>query len=104
MSRRSSDAQLRWSEARCAALSQQEAAWTARHELQPSWPALCARRSCPQTASFKFVMDPHKATYVAKDTKSGLVIMRHQESERLRELCEWIRWGVIDGRVPSAND
>ena len=48
--------------------------------------------------------DPHKATYVAKDTKAGLVIMRHQESERLRELCEWIGWGVIDGRVPSAND
>src|SRR5207247_5861063 len=36
--------------------------------------------------------DPHKATYVAKDIKSGLLVMRHQESERLRELCDWIRW------------
>ena len=45
--------------------------------------------------------DRNEATYAAKDTKSGMVVMRNQDHQRLRELCEWIGWGVRDGKVPS---
>ena len=45
-----------------------------------------------------------EAGYAAKDIKSGLVVMRHQDIERLRELCRWIGWHVVDGRAPSAGD
>jgi hypothetical protein len=37
-----------------------------------------------------------EATHVAKDTKSGLVVMRNQDRERLRELCNWIGWRVVN--------
>ena len=46
----------------------------------------------------------HEAQYAAKDTKSGMVVMRNQDRERLRELCEWMGWRVVDGRVLDAND
>ena len=42
--------------------------------------------------------DPgHEAAYAAIDVKSGLVVMRHRDSEHLRMLCEWIGWYVVDG-------
>jgi hypothetical protein len=48
--------------------------------------------------------DPRDETaFAAKDTVSGLVVMRHQDIERLRELCHWIGWHVVDGRVSSAD-
>jgi hypothetical protein len=34
--------------------------------------------------------------HVAKDTNSGLVVMRNQDRERLRELCNWIGWRVVN--------
>ena len=37
-----------------------------------------------------------EATHVATDTKSGLVVMRNQDRERLRELCNWIGWRVAN--------
>jgi hypothetical protein len=37
-----------------------------------------------------------EAMHVAKDTKSGLVVMRNQDRERLRELCNWIGWRVVN--------
>jgi hypothetical protein len=37
-----------------------------------------------------------EATHVAKDAKSGLVVMRNQDRERLRELCNWIGWRVVN--------
>jgi hypothetical protein len=48
--------------------------------------------------------DTDEATYAAKDTKSGLVVMRNQDRERLRELCNWIGWRVMGSRVPSSAD
>jgi hypothetical protein len=46
--------------------------------------------------------DPsHQAPYVATDTKSGLMVMRHRDSARLRELCEWLGWQVVGGIVPD---
>jgi hypothetical protein len=46
--------------------------------------------------------DPSRqADYVATDTKTGLTVMRHQDVARLRELCEWMGWQVVDGRLPE---
>jgi hypothetical protein len=51
----------------------------------------------------QIVHDPHETTYVARDTKSGLVVMRNKDRERLRELCDWIGWGV-DSTEAGAHD
>ena len=48
--------------------------------------------------------DADQAAYAAKDTTSGLVVMRNQDRERLLELCNWIGWRVVDSRVPSSAD
>jgi hypothetical protein len=48
--------------------------------------------------------DPQKAKYVAKDTKSGLSVLRHQDSARLRAMCDRMGWQVVDGAVTSAGD
>jgi hypothetical protein len=49
--------------------------------------------------------DPrHQAAYAATDIKSGLVVMRHQDGARLRALCDWIGWYVVDDAVPSAEE
>ena len=42
--------------------------------------------------------------YVANDTKSGMVVLRYQDSERLREMCEWMGWQVTDDPVPSMDE
>jgi hypothetical protein len=48
--------------------------------------------------------DPaHQAPYVATDTKSGLMVMRHKELARLRELCEWLGWLVVESRAPEQS-
>jgi hypothetical protein len=48
--------------------------------------------------------DPQQTAYLARDTKSGLVVMRHEDSKRLQELCDWFGWQVIDGGKPGAGD
>jgi hypothetical protein len=48
--------------------------------------------------------DPQETAYFARDTKSGLVVMRHEDSKRLQELCDWFGWQVIDGGMPGAGD
>jgi hypothetical protein len=41
------------------------------------------------------------AAYAAKDTRSGLVMLRHRDSARLRVMCERLGWHVVeDGTVP----
>ena len=57
-----------------------------------------ARRS-PTGRIVQISHDIGHATYAAKDTKSGLVVMRNQDRERLWELCNWIGWRVVDGRA-----
>jgi hypothetical protein len=48
--------------------------------------------------------DPHfDAAYAAKDTTSGLVVIRHQDSTRLRAMCERLGWRVIEGEASSAD-
>jgi hypothetical protein len=39
--------------------------------------------------------DADQSAYAAKDTTSGLVVMRNQDRERLWELCDWIGWRVV---------
>jgi hypothetical protein len=48
--------------------------------------------------------DPQKAKFVAKDTKSGLSVLRHQDSARLRAMCDRMGWQVVDGVATSADD
>jgi hypothetical protein len=31
-----------------------------------------------------------------------MVVMLHQDRNRLRELCEWVVWRVVDGAASSA--
>jgi hypothetical protein len=50
--------------------------------------------------------DPQKARYVARDTTSGLRILRHQDGARLRAMCDRMGWQVIeDGalKVPAGQ-
>jgi hypothetical protein len=46
----------------------------------------------------------YEGSYAAQDTKSDMVVMLHQDRNRLRELCEWIGWRVVDGAAPSSTD
>ena len=58
----------------------------------------------PTRRNVQIVHDPsNEAAYSAKDTRSGMFVMRHQDRERLRQLCEWIGWCVVDGAVSSAS-
>ena len=41
-------------------------------------------------------IDSKDGTRVAKDTKSGRVVMHNQNRERLWELCNWIGWRVVN--------
>jgi len=45
--------------------------------------------------------DPsYEAAYAAKDLKTGLVVLRHQDSARLRSMCDRLGWQVVeDGSV-----
>ena len=38
--------------------------------------------------------DIERAAYAGKDTRSGQVVMRNQDPDRLWELCNWIGWRV----------
>jgi hypothetical protein len=53
------------------------------------------------------IIVPHpkyESSYAAQDAKSGMVIMLHQDRSRLRELCEWMGWRVVDGAASSSAD
>src|SRR5262245_15599622 len=58
----------------------------------------------PPSRIVQIFHDPHfDAAYAAKDTTSGLVVIRHQDSTRLRAMCERLGWRVIDGEASSAE-
>jgi hypothetical protein len=57
-----------------------------------------ARRS-PSSRVVRIGYDTERAAYAAKDTKSGQVVMRNQDRDRLWELCNWIGWRVDGGRA-----
>jgi hypothetical protein len=39
--------------------------------------------------------DAHKAKYVAKDTRSSLGVLQHQDSARLRAMCDRLGWQIV---------
>jgi len=75
---------------------------------QPATPAKSARpmrMKKPVTDRVvEICHDPHEAIYFAKDTKSGLSVLRHQDSTRLRAMCDRIGWQVIEGGTERAKD
>jgi hypothetical protein len=46
--------------------------------------------------------DPNRAKYIAMDTRSGLGVLRHEDSARLRAMCERMGWQVVDD-APSSG-
>jgi hypothetical protein len=59
---------------------------------------------CARAVLFKSSATCTKPRSLQKDTKSGLVVMRHEDSKRLKALCDWFGWQVIDGGMPGAED
>ena len=59
-----------------------------------------ARRS---GRNVQIVHDPRHAAYSAKDTRTGMIVMRDPDSARLRELCDWIGWHVVEGAAPGVD-
>jgi len=58
----------------------------------------------PPSRIVQIFHDPHfDAAYAAKDATSGLVVIRHQDSTRLRAMCERLGWQVIDGEASSTG-
>jgi hypothetical protein len=41
--------------------------------------------------------DRSRGKFVAKDTRSGLGVLRHEDVARLRAMCERMGWQIIDG-------
>jgi hypothetical protein len=57
----------------------------------------------PIRRNVQIVHNPDREpAYAAKDSKSGMVVMRQQDRERLRSLCEWIGWRVVGGTGSAA--
>jgi hypothetical protein len=46
----------------------------------------------------------YQGSFAAQDTKSDMIIMLHQDQNRLRVLCEWIGWRVVDSATPSSTN
>jgi hypothetical protein len=97
-SRRSSNGQLRWRQGRRALRTDHGARTPAA--LAGS---MRAKRLHPSRI-VQIQRDPQETAFLARDTKSGLVVMRHEDSKRLKELCEWFGWQVLDGGMPGAGD
>ena len=58
--------------------------------------SLLTERSPRSHVAVRIHYDPKKAKYAAKDTGSGLGVLRHQDSARLRAMCDRMGWQVID--------
>jgi hypothetical protein len=75
---------------------------------QPATPAKLARSTRMKKPVTDRVVeichDPDEAIYFAKDTKSGLSVLRHRDSARLRAMCDRIGWQVREGGTQSAKD
>jgi len=48
--------------------------------------------------------DPADLSYVARDTKSGVSVLRHSDQARLRAMCDRIGWQVIEDTAPKNHD
>jgi hypothetical protein len=71
---------------------------------QASAPAPAKPAPRPPGRIVQIFHDPNfDAAYAAKDTTSGLVVIRHQDSTRLRAMCERLGWRVVEGEASSAD-
>jgi hypothetical protein len=66
--------------------------------------AFQAERPSTNPVVVQIFYDPKKGKYVARDTKSGLAVLRHQDSMRLRAMCDRMGWRVVDGAVAGAGE
>jgi hypothetical protein len=41
--------------------------------------------------------------YVAVDSKTGMTVLRYQDNARLREMCEWLGWGVSEDETAQGQ-
>jgi hypothetical protein len=65
--------------------------------------AMPAKRS-PPSRVVRISHDPSfDAAYAARDTTSGLVVIRHQDSARLKAMCERLGWQVIEGEASGTG-
>jgi hypothetical protein len=65
-------------------------------QVAPAAPAGAVRGGKPARI-VQIRHDPsYEAAYAAKDTRSGLVVLRHQDSTRLRAMCERLGWQVME--------
>ena len=62
-----------------------------------------ARRS-PTGRIVEIGHDADQGAYTARDTTSGLVVMRNQDRDRLRELCNWVGWRTVRSGVSSGAE
>jgi hypothetical protein len=62
-----------------------------------------AERSPASRGVVQIQYDPVKAKYAAMDIKTGLRILRHYDSARLRAMCDRMGWQVVDGEVTSES-
>jgi hypothetical protein len=60
-------------------------------------------KRAPTSRMVQIQYDPDKTVYVARNSDSGLIVMRHQNSEHLRDVCEWIGWRVADRGTSSSS-
>ncbi len=44
---------------------------------------------------------PDEAPYVAIDAKTGMTVLRYQDSARLREMCDWMGWRVSEDETAA---
>ena len=65
------------------------------HEVEHR-PVVREGKKRPVRRNVQIVQHPkYEGSYAAQDTKSGMIVMVHQDPERLREQCEWMGWRVV---------
>jgi hypothetical protein len=82
---------------RCASQALPSSLMKSRLRIR-SPPALASSMRAKRLRTSRIVQirrDPHETAFLARDIKSGLVVMRHEDSKRLKELCDWFGWQVI---------
>ena len=67
-------------------------------------PAVVQTKSIPAERKSPVIVvqihhDARKAKYVAKDIKSGLGVLRHENRARLREMCDRLGWQIVDEEI-----
>ena len=65
-------------------------------------PGSGAKRA-PTSRMVQIHYDPDETAYVARDSASGLIVTQHQDREHLQDVCEWIGWRVVGGRMPNSS-